>query len=194
MFLTSQYSTCRSLKLLSHPCQVVLNALVESILPDPPSRLLYSQFTQLWEICRDWSHLAVNILVVHSTWCVSSWPPHCLRFWILLPCSDSTRMFSQVNRTLNMLNWQAKQLLMLTHTDRPVLWDTPSQPGLGGCQWVQESDCLVAVPDKQEVPVNGFDVHLQAVSTRSSMATLLTHKRLFSTMFRCFVHAQVVPG
>lgn len=42
-----------------------------------------------------------------------------------------------------------------------------------------------------EVPVDGFDVHLQAVSTGRAMTTLLTHKRLFSPMFRRFVHAQL---
>lgn len=42
-----------------------------------------------------------------------------------------------------------------------------------------------------KVPVDGFDVHLQAVSTGRAMATLLTHKRLFSPMFRRFVHAQL---
>lgn len=41
------------------------------------------------------------------------------------------------------------------------------------------------------VPVDGFDVHLQAVSTGRAMTTLLTHERLFSPMFRRLVHAQL---
>lgn len=44
------------------------------------------------------------------------------------------------------------------------------------------------------LPVNGFDVHLQAVSTGCPVATLLTHKRLFASMSGCFVHPQHSPG
>lgn len=44
------------------------------------------------------------------------------------------------------------------------------------------------------LPVNGFDMHLQAVSTRGSMATLLTHERLFASMFGGFMHTQLCPG
>lgn len=42
-------------------------------------------------------------------------------------------------------------------------------------------------------PVNGFDVHLQAVSTGGSMAALLAYKWLFSAMFGRFVHSQLGP-
>ncbi len=37
------------------------------------------------------------------------------------------------------------------------------------------------------LPVNGFDVHLQAVATGSPMAALLTHKQFLTTMFGCLV-------
>lgn len=40
-------------------------------------------------------------------------------------------------------------------------------------------------------PVDGFDVHLQAVSTRRSMAALLADERLFSPMLGSLVHAQL---
>lgn len=43
-------------------------------------------------------------------------------------------------------------------------------------------------------PVNGFDVHLQAVSTGRSVATLLAHKRLLAAMLRRFVNTQLRPG
>lgn len=42
--------------------------------------------------------------------------------------------------------------------------------------------------------MNGFDVHLEAVSAGGSVAALLTHKRLFPSMFGRFVHAQLCPG
>lgn len=42
-----------------------------------------------------------------------------------------------------------------------------------------------------KAPVDCFDVHLQAVSTRRSMAALLTDKRLFSSMFGSLVHTQL---
>lgn len=42
-----------------------------------------------------------------------------------------------------------------------------------------------------ELPVDGFDVHLQAVPTGRPMTALLAHERLFSPVFRCFVHAQL---
>lgn len=37
------------------------------------------------------------------------------------------------------------------------------------------------------LPVNGFDVHLQAVAAGSPMAALLTHKQFLTTMFGCLV-------
>lgn len=42
-----------------------------------------------------------------------------------------------------------------------------------------------------KAPVDGFDVHLQAVSTRRAMAALLADKRLFSSMFGGLVHTQL---
>lgn len=48
------------------------------------------------------------------------------------------------------------------------------------------------VTDKRAlISVDSFDMHLQAVSTRCPMATLLAHKRLFSTVFGGFVHTQL---
>lgn len=44
------------------------------------------------------------------------------------------------------------------------------------------------------IPVNGLDVHLQAVPTGGPMAALLAHERLFSAMLGCFVHTQLGPG
>lgn len=43
-------------------------------------------------------------------------------------------------------------------------------------------------------PVDCFDVHLQAVSARRSMAALLADKRLFSSMLGGLVHAQLRTG
>lgn len=42
-------------------------------------------------------------------------------------------------------------------------------------------------------PVNGFDVHLQAVPTRRSVAALLAHEGLLASMFGRFVHTQLRP-
>lgn len=44
------------------------------------------------------------------------------------------------------------------------------------------------------LPVNGFDVHLQAVSTGSSMAALLAHKRLLAAMLGRVMDPQLSPG
>lgn len=44
------------------------------------------------------------------------------------------------------------------------------------------------------ISVNGFDMHLQAVSTRRTMAALLTHKWLFTSMFGSFMHTQLRPS
>lgn len=44
------------------------------------------------------------------------------------------------------------------------------------------------------ISVNGFDVHLQAISTGSSMAALLAHKRLLATMLGRVVDPQLGPG
>lgn len=53
---------------------------------------------------------------------------------------------------------------------------------------------ITAETDTLNIPVNGFDVHLQAVSAGGPMAALLAHKRLFSTMFGRFVHSQLRPS
>lgn len=37
------------------------------------------------------------------------------------------------------------------------------------------------------MPVNGFDVHLQAVAAGSPVTALLTHKQFLTTMFGCLM-------
>lgn len=37
------------------------------------------------------------------------------------------------------------------------------------------------------MPVNGFDVHLQAVAAGGPVAALLTHKQFLTTMFGCLM-------
>lgn len=37
------------------------------------------------------------------------------------------------------------------------------------------------------MPVNGFDVHLQAVAAGGPVAALLTHKPFLTTMFGCLM-------
>lgn len=39
----------------------------------------------------------------------------------------------------------------------------------------------------RHMPVNGFDVHLQAVAAGGPVAALLTHKQFLTTMFGCLV-------
>lgn len=53
---------------------------------------------------------------------------------------------------------------------------------------------ITAATNTLNVPVNGFDVHLQAVSAGGPMAALLAHKRLLSAMLGCFVHSQLSPS
>lgn len=42
-----------------------------------------------------------------------------------------------------------------------------------------------------KAPVDGFDVHLQAVTTGRSVATLLAHERLLSAVLGSLMHAQL---
>lgn len=53
---------------------------------------------------------------------------------------------------------------------------------------------LLAKSKPAAVPVDGFDVHLQAVPARRSVAALLAHERLLSSMFGRFVHTQLRPS
>lgn len=50
------------------------------------------------------------------------------------------------------------------------------------------------VDPRIQAPVDRFDVHLQAVPTRRSMAALLADKRLFPPMFGSLVHTQLRTG
>lgn len=56
-------------------------------------------------------------------------------------------------------------------------------------RWVELA--LEGAEPQMEAPVDGFDVHLQAVATGRPVAALLAHERLLSAVLGSLVHAQL---
>lgn len=133
---------------------------------------------------------------------------HCVYAGACLSCSSERRHghrgytqrdvhFCEAEQKIN--KWK-KLLLVTSFWFDQTSTAAPGSPTVEVCLHQHQQDVpwktrtCPGITASLNTPVNGFDVHLQAVSAGGPMAALLAHERLFSSMFGSFMHSQLSPS